>query len=217
MTKSNYGSSTPTYSSILPACGLPLGFNCADMDMAPNTLSSGAMQDPSSASHQPNLRNPLPLSAAQEAQVKDLYYRRVRGHCAQEIKGMSSSYSLVHDGMTLKTIYLNACLLTMLSDFADCALGRTISATWVCRDQRLGMNSCMISHATRAEEDAARAEWFSGRDERKRKREVEVAAVERRREEVIDLIKKAEEKEKTQETTGLGAKNTAENNKAWWH
>jgi COX assembly mitochondrial protein 1 len=187
------------------------------MDMAPNTLSSGAMQDPSSTSHQPNLRNPLPLSAAQEAQVKNIYYRRVRGHCAQEIKGMSSFYSFVYDGMTLKTIYLNACLLTILSDFADCALGRTISATWICRDQRLGMNSCMISHATRAEEDAARAEWFSGRDERRRKREEEAAAVERRREEVIDLIKKAEEKEKTQEAARSGAKSMAESNKTWWH
>jgi COX assembly mitochondrial protein 1 len=34
------------------------------------------------------LRNPLPLSAAQEAQVKQLYYKRVRGYCAAEIKGM---------------------------------------------------------------------------------------------------------------------------------
>jgi hypothetical protein len=32
-------------------------------------------------------RNPLPLSAAQEAQVRDLYYSRVRGYCASEIKG----------------------------------------------------------------------------------------------------------------------------------
>ena len=58
------------------------------------------------------------------------------------------------------------------------------------------MNSCMIAHATRAEEDAARAEWFSGREERKKNREEEAAAVERRREEVIDLIKKEEGKER---------------------
>ncbi len=31
--------------------------------------------------------NPLPLSASQEAQVRDLYYARVRQHCAAEIKG----------------------------------------------------------------------------------------------------------------------------------
>jgi len=31
-------------------------------------------------------RNPLPLSAGQEAQVRELYHARVRGHCAAEIK-----------------------------------------------------------------------------------------------------------------------------------
>lgn len=86
--------------------------------------------------------------------------------------------------------------LTISQEFADCAVGRTITATWLCRDQRLNMNSCMIAHATRAEEDAARAEWFSGREERRKKREEEAAAVERRREEVIALIKKEEEKER---------------------
>jgi COX assembly protein 1 len=32
-------------------------------------------------------RNPLPLSAAQESQVRELYHARVRGYCAKEIKG----------------------------------------------------------------------------------------------------------------------------------
>lgn len=32
-------------------------------------------------------RNPLPLSASQEAQVRELYYKRVRGYCANEIRG----------------------------------------------------------------------------------------------------------------------------------
>lgn len=32
-------------------------------------------------------RNPLPLSASQEAQVRDIYYARVRKQCADEIKG----------------------------------------------------------------------------------------------------------------------------------
>jgi len=31
-------------------------------------------------------RNPLPLSAGQEAQVRELYHSRVRGYCAAEIK-----------------------------------------------------------------------------------------------------------------------------------
>ena len=33
-------------------------------------------------------RNPLPLSASQEAQVRDIYYKRVRAKCADEIKGV---------------------------------------------------------------------------------------------------------------------------------
>ena len=31
--------------------------------------------------------NPAPLSAAQEQQVRDLYYKRVRSKCADEIRG----------------------------------------------------------------------------------------------------------------------------------
>lgn len=56
-------------------------------------------------------------------------------------------------------------------DFAACALNRTISATWACRPERLAMNSCMISYATQREQDAAREEWFSTQDVRKRQRE----------------------------------------------
>ncbi|MCJ1294708.1 hypothetical protein MMC34_006266 [Xylographa carneopallida] len=87
-------------------------------------------------------RNPLPLSAGQEQQVRDLYYKRVRGYCANEIR-----------------------------DFASCALNRTISATWACRTQRLSMNKCMIGHATQEEQDAAREEWFASRDKRIEERE----------------------------------------------
>ncbi|KAI9869969.1 MAG: hypothetical protein M1830_004881 [Pleopsidium flavum] len=87
-------------------------------------------------------RNPLPLSASQEGQVRELYYKRVRGKCADEIR-----------------------------DFASCALNRTISATWACRPERLAMNSCMVAHATQQEQDAAREEWFSTRDVRARQRE----------------------------------------------
>lgn len=103
-----------------------------------------------------------------------------------------------------------------VADFAECALGRTITATWICRNKRLGMNSCMKSHATRAEEDAARAQWFSGREERRKKREEEAAAVERRREEVIDLIKKEEEKERIAKTNLSDAKKTVESQNGWW-
>ena len=57
------------------------------------------------------------------------------------------------------------------------------------------MQSCMIARATLAEEDAARAEWFSKCNERKFKREEEAAGVVRRRQEVIDVMKAHEEKE----------------------
>jgi COX assembly mitochondrial protein 1 len=78
------------------------------------------------------------------------------------------------------------------------------------------MNSCMIAHATRAEEDAARAEWFSGRVERRKKREDDAAAVERRREEVIDMIKREEEKEMIAKARATEARTTAERDKGWW-
>lgn len=106
--------------------------------------------------------------------------------------------------------------LTDNPGFAECALGRTVSATWICRDQRLGMNSCMVAHATRAEEDGARAEWFSGREERRKKREEEAAGVERRREEVIVMIKREEEKETITKARASDAKTTEERNKGWW-
>ncbi|KAL8657785.1 MAG: hypothetical protein Q9226_001570 [Calogaya cf. arnoldii] len=93
-----------------------------------------------------NFRNPIPLSSSQEAQVRELYYKRVRGYCADEIR-----------------------------EFASCALGRTISATWACRQQRLAMNNCMIAHASQEEQDAAREEWFATRDDRRREREAKEA------------------------------------------
>ncbi|KAI9705890.1 MAG: hypothetical protein M1836_005296 [Candelina mexicana] len=87
-------------------------------------------------------RNPIPLSSSQETQVRDMYYKRVRTICADEIR-----------------------------DFAACALNRTFSATWICRNERLTMNSCMVEHATQQNQDAAREEWFATRLERQRLRE----------------------------------------------
>jgi hypothetical protein len=78
------------------------------------------------------------------------------------------------------------------------------------------MNSCMIAHATRTEEDAARAEWFAGREERRRKREEEAIAVERRREEVINMIKKEAEKERLAKQTAPDPKPTEVPSKGWW-
>ncbi|OLN82887.1 hypothetical protein CCHL11_08387 [Colletotrichum chlorophyti] len=87
-------------------------------------------------------RNPLPLSASQEAQIRDIYYARVRNACAPEIKA-----------------------------FADCALNRTFTVSFVCRTQLRAMNGCMKDHATPAEHDAAREEWFAKRLERQKERE----------------------------------------------
>ncbi|KAJ6442582.1 Cytochrome c oxidase biogenesis protein [Purpureocillium lavendulum] len=87
-------------------------------------------------------RNPLPLSASQEAQVRDIFYARVRKNCADEIKA-----------------------------FAACALGRTFSVSFACRAEHRAMNGCMMLHATPEEHDAAREEWFAMRLERQRKRE----------------------------------------------
>ncbi|KAL2122797.1 hypothetical protein VTJ04DRAFT_3252 [Mycothermus thermophilus] len=87
-------------------------------------------------------RNPLPLSASQEAQVRDLYYARVRNKCRAEIKA-----------------------------FADCAKLHTFTASFVCKEPLHLMNSCMKAHATQAEQDAAREEWFARRQERAREKQ----------------------------------------------
>ncbi|KAE8151039.1 cytochrome c oxidase biogenesis protein Cmc1 like-domain-containing protein [Aspergillus avenaceus] len=112
-----------------------------------------------------NLRNPLPLSATQEQEVKRIFHKRVRAHCAEEIKA-----------------------------FAQCAVNRTVTATWVCRNQRLTMNSCMLAHAKPEEEDRAREEWFATHEERRREKEEETRRVEKRREEIIRMMREDEAK-----------------------
>ncbi|KAJ5332918.1 hypothetical protein N7541_002738 [Penicillium brevicompactum] len=127
------------------------------------TPSTSPDAPPTNPPRSNNLRNPLPLSAPQEQEVKLLFHKRVRGYCAPEIKA-----------------------------FAECAVNRTITATWVCRQQRLAMNSCMIAHAKPEEEDRAREEWFAGIEERRRARDEELAGVERRRAEVQKLMREDE-------------------------
>lgn len=39
--------------------------------------------------------NPTPLSAPQEQQVRDLYYKNVRAKCAAEIEGMQFIYTVL--------------------------------------------------------------------------------------------------------------------------
>ncbi|PYI23048.1 hypothetical protein BO86DRAFT_389893 [Aspergillus japonicus CBS 114.51] len=117
-----------------------------------------------------NLRNPLPLSATQEAEVKQIYYKRVRGHCAPEIKA-----------------------------FAECAVNRTVTATWVCRTQRLAMNACMLAHAKPEEEDRAREEWFATHEERRRAEQAKLDAVEERRAQVISMMRADDERRRREQ------------------
>ena len=122
------------------------------------------MATPRSETPQPNpilSRHPLPLSSAQEAQVRELYYKRVRGKCANEIRGTQNICFLLFE----------AAFLIRRPDFASCATNRTISATWACRKQRLAMNSCMVQYASQKEQDAAREEWFATMDLRRHEME----------------------------------------------
>ena len=61
----------------------------SDTLMATSTPQSPTIYSPS--------KQPLPLSAAQEAQVRDLYYKRVRNYCADEIRGQNEMSSHVAD------------------------------------------------------------------------------------------------------------------------
>jgi len=110
-------------------------------------------------------RNPLPLSATQEGQVREMYYKRVRNLCADEIRGELQSPSRPPLGAKVN------CADAKSPEFASCAHNRTFSATWKCRPQRLAMNSCMIGHAGQEQQDAAREEWFATRDERIRQKQ----------------------------------------------
>lgn len=87
---------------------------------------------------------PIPLTASQEQEVRDIYYRNVRAKCSDQIR-----------------------------EFAHCATGRTITIPFKCRQERKAMETCMIGFATREEEDLAREEWFAKIGERRRKLEEE--------------------------------------------
>lgn len=81
------------------------------------------------------------------------------------------------------------------------------------------MNSCMVANATPAAEDAAREEWFAGREERRRKKEEELAKVEQRRVEVVELIKRQEVIENEREEAGKKAKESqagTQKGRGWW-
>ena len=107
-------------------------------------------------------RKPIPLSASQESQVRELYFKRVRTKCADEVRGTHPN-PLPYPPNSLSN--------RSIPDFATCCHNRTFTATLFCRQQQKAMNTCMMRYATQEEQDAARAEWFAKFDERKEERE----------------------------------------------
>ncbi|KAL6912722.1 hypothetical protein ACHAPO_007317 [Fusarium lateritium] len=131
-------------------------------------------------------RNPLPLSASQEAQVRDIFYQKVRKECAEEIKA-----------------------------FAACALGRTFTVSFACRAEHRVMNNCMKVHATQAAHDEAREEWFALRIERQKEREKKARVAQAQEEfmrewwglpEHVRLSKQKEMEQRGERIHGLAAK-----------
>ncbi|KAK7985371.1 hypothetical protein PG988_002993 [Apiospora saccharicola] len=141
-------------------------------------------------------RNPLPLSASQEAQVREVFNARVRMQCEPEIKGVWYYYLFLP--IALRELF--RCFILSYHDFvpahrpklqqylqkkcprltitfvcyiafAECARNRTFTIPFACRKMSHQMNSCMMAHATQAEHDRAREEWFATRMERARERE----------------------------------------------
>ncbi|KAK2875625.1 hypothetical protein FQN49_001562 [Arthroderma sp. PD_2] len=129
------------------------------------TTTPSTTTPPTPTPRKVDLRNPTPLSATQEGEVRQAYYKKVRGICDPVIK-----------------------------EFAACAVNRTVTATWVCRKQRLAMNACMVLHAKPEVEDLAREEWFAGREERIKAREKELRETEERRQEVVAMMRRDDER-----------------------
>lgn len=116
-------------------------------------------------------RSPLPLSASQESQVRELYYKRVRQKCADEVRGTHiSPHSSIHTPTHTQHPLIDRSL-TPAPDFAACATARTFTATLFCRKEQKAMNNCMMRFATQEEQDKARAEWFATVEERRVERE----------------------------------------------
>ena len=109
-------------------------------------------------------RSPLPLSASQETQVRELYFKRVRSKCADEVRGQSQN-------LIPRALTSNCTTDRNLLDFAACCTNRTFTATFYCRTQQKAMNDCMVRFATQEEQDAARGEWFATMDKRREERE----------------------------------------------
>nr|POE94796.1 hypothetical protein CFP56_78420 [Quercus suber] len=137
-------------------------------------------------------RNPLPLTSNQESQVRELYYKRVRNKCADEVR------AIFH------------ILLTPMPDFAACCTHRTFTATIMCRSEQRAMNTCMKKYATQAEHDAAREEWFATMDIRRREREEKE---EKRKKDEVFWREWWDKEKKTEEMKGLPGDKTKEQGK----
>ena len=69
---------------------------CSTVPMAATTIMTS--QPPTSTTPSPlPSRNPLPLSASQESQVRELYFKRVRTKCANEVRGTFLSPTILFD------------------------------------------------------------------------------------------------------------------------
>lgn len=133
-------------------------------------------------------QNPIPLSAAQESQVQQLYYRKVRHICQHEIRGMDGRdilllsllllllLSSIHTLSIIHVLIGSGCAVFFGTEFAACALNKTFSAAWKCRIQRNAMNDCLIENDTQEHRDRAREEWFAQRAEKRRLEEAEKGA-----------------------------------------
>lgn len=78
------------------------------------------------------------------------------------------------------------------------------------------MNSCMLAHATYAEEDAAREEWFTGIMDRRKKKEEEAVAVEVRRKRLIEMTQNEEARERLEAEAKKKDPEATKVAKGWW-
>ena len=77
-----------TSTEDIPTRPHPMAAMAVDAPQSPSSGSSNRLGMPS--------RNPLPLSASQEAQVRDVFHARVRRQCGPEIKGMGFFLDSLH-------------------------------------------------------------------------------------------------------------------------
>jgi COX assembly mitochondrial protein 1 len=162
-----------------------------------HALGSSAGSRPIQTVRQNNLRNPLPLSPSQESEIRQLYHKRARDRCQPVIKA-----------------------------FAECATGRTVSVAWACKDKQMAMNSCIMQYATKAEEDAAREEWFAGLMARKREKEQAKEKNEEVKKRVLAMAEQVKERDRQEAEKKIHNNNTStgseagtgreKSSRSWW-